>query len=340
MKDGGQPVSRKGWTIVAGCVLIVAALVCVPVEFRRTSHGSTHVDFPSSVGASKGCINISSRYLSLLERLSELGQQTQTNFNDARMYFSVSAYFRDSLGGGTVAGDPWYTDSRTLVVSNIWGRNIEVERRGQRLVVNGWQYDSGQKCHRFKVWPIVGMWVLPSAELHLKNEGVFHCLRLPDGRELPADVLFVTGELRTSWMPNPLGLMVLFSGVWMVLHGAGIPLQWKTASLPKKVIAIFSAFSFFQVYVIVFLTSASTFLLPLAFPFFFLLIDSKQPQALRLALIYGLPHLFPQAMLVLTHLANRLSTMGSRRVAKLVVVLLVVATYAFAVWQSYVKLVH
>jgi hypothetical protein len=114
---------------------------------------------------------------------------------DARLIVRVGGTHYNWYGGGC-----WSEDVRTGPTSiEVRGYGPpSLERQGNTLLVNGhtlqpeesWQ-DSGPI-----LWSPVNPWFIEREKIRVRNNGVFDCVATLDGRQVPVDMLYVTGELQ------------------------------------------------------------------------------------------------------------------------------------------------
>jgi hypothetical protein len=135
--------------------------------------------------------------------------------NQARMFLCISVYPRGWAGGGTVAQGPEFSDTWS-------GSGINLERQGDRLIVNGKSLAVGESSSWFRVYPTLIPWLLETTHTKIVNRGVFDCYQVlgedtVDRQDI--DALYVYGGVSEGWLPNPLGLVILGIGVWLLVRG-------------------------------------------------------------------------------------------------------------------------
>jgi hypothetical protein len=133
----------------------------------------------------------------------------------ARMFLCISVYPRGWEGGGTIAQGAEFSDT--------WSKSgINLERQGDKLVVNGKSLEVGESSGWFRVYPTFNPWLLETTYTEITNRGVFDCYQelgedTVERRNI--DALYVYGGVSESWLPNPLGLVILGVGIWLVVRG-------------------------------------------------------------------------------------------------------------------------
>jgi hypothetical protein len=139
--------------------------------------------------------------------VEELGQ--------ARMFLCISVYPRSWAGGATIAQGPEFSDTWS-------GRGIDLERQGETLVVNDKSLGTGESSSWLRVYPTLNPWLLETTRTTLSNRGVFDCYQVlgEDTVERQSiDALYVYGGISEGWLPNPLGLVILGIGIWLLVRG-------------------------------------------------------------------------------------------------------------------------
>ncbi|MBN1976097.1 MAG: hypothetical protein JW918_01745 [Anaerolineae bacterium] len=183
--------------LVAGLGVLAAICAVVPKGF---------VDFPCFDLEEGGCLMgygpVEPGY-----DLGELGQ--------ARMFLCISVYPRGWQGGGTIAQGPEFSDAWS-------GSGISLERQGDTLIVNGDSLSPGALTSRLRVYPTLNPWLLETARITIHNRGVFDCYQILDEDLVETqniDALYVYGSVGEGWLPNPLGLVIVGIGIWLLVRG-------------------------------------------------------------------------------------------------------------------------
>jgi hypothetical protein len=183
--------------LVAGLALLAAVCAVVPKGF---------VDFPCFDLEESGCLMgygpVEPEY-----DVEELSQ--------ARMFLCISIYPRGWEGGGAIAQGPEFSD--------MWsGSGISLERQGETLIVNGESLGVGESSSRLRVYPTLNPWLLETARTTIHNRGVFDCYQILGGDAVETqniDALYVYGSVSEGWLPNPLGLVIVGIGIWLLVCG-------------------------------------------------------------------------------------------------------------------------
>jgi hypothetical protein len=193
---------RKGLaSLVFGIVLITMAVLALIVAFC-TIVPKGNVDFPCFGLEADGCLT------------SYYGSERP--ISEARMFLCISIYPRGWSGGGAIAEGPELSDTWS-------GDGIALERQGEKLRVNGKLLVSGESTTWVRVRPTLNPWLLESSTTEISNRGVYDCYRTVEEDKVETqtvDVLYVDGDVGEGWLPNPLGLVILGVGIWLVVRGA------------------------------------------------------------------------------------------------------------------------
>jgi hypothetical protein len=197
---------KKGlFSLIVGIVLIlVAGLALLAAICAVVPKGN--VDFPCFDLEEGGCLmgygSVEPEY-----DMEELGR--------ARMFMCISVYPRGWEGGGTIAQGPEFSDA--------WSRSgINLERQGYSLIVNGESLGPEASTSRLRAYPTLNPWLLETTRTTISNRGVFDCYQLLGGDTVETqsiDALYVYGSVSEGWLPNPLGLVIVGIGVWLLVGG-------------------------------------------------------------------------------------------------------------------------
>jgi hypothetical protein len=197
---------KKGlFSLIAGIVLIlvaglgVLAAICavVPKGF---------VDFPCFDLEEGGC---------LMGYGPMMSEGDVDDLDEARMFLCISVYPRGWEGGGTIAQGPEFSDTWS-------GSGINLERQGETLIANGKSLGVGESFSRLRVYPTLNPWLLETAHITIHNRGVFDCYQVLGEDTVETrniDALYVYGSISEGWLPNPLGLVIVGIGIWLVVRG-------------------------------------------------------------------------------------------------------------------------
>ena len=183
--------------LLAGLALLAAICTVVP---------KGNVDFPCFDLEEGGCL--------MGYGPVEPGYDVE-ELSQARMVLCISVYPRGWAGGGTIAQGPEFSDT--------WSeRGIGLERQGSTLIVNGKSLGAGESSSRLRVYPTLNPWLLETALTTISNRGVFDCYQVlgEDAVETQGiDALYAYGGVSEGWLPNPLGLVILGIGIWLLVRG-------------------------------------------------------------------------------------------------------------------------
>ena len=179
-----QPSSKR----VLGIFLVVVSLVTLVIAFCQVVPMG-FVDFP--------CTG------------QQVGQQGIAS--DSRLAYCLSVWPRQAISGGGIY------DIGTSNQDEIRVDPLNLKRYNLTLSVNGHEINPGQT---YKTTRFAGLnpWVVLTSRFEVRNDGL-----MPEELTSSASVLFVTGDVHEGWFPNPLGLIVLIGGVWLIRQGKEVP---------------------------------------------------------------------------------------------------------------------
>jgi hypothetical protein len=208
-----KPTQRKKslFSLIAGIALILlAGLALLAAICAVVPKGN--VDFPCFDLEEGGCL----MGYGPVEPEYDVGELSQ-----ARLFLCISVYPRGWEGGGTIAQGPEFSDT--------WlGSGINLERQGDTLIVNGESLKAGASTSRLRAYPMLNPWLLETARTTIHNRGVFDCYQVlgEDAVETRSiDALYVYGSVSEGWFPNPLGLVILGIGIWLLVRGVRTRLE-------------------------------------------------------------------------------------------------------------------
>jgi hypothetical protein len=133
----------------------------------------------------------------------------------ARLFLCISIYPRGWEGGGTIAQGPEFSDTWS-------GNSINLERRGDTLIVNGESLEPQASTSWSRAYPTLNPWLLETARTTISNRGVFDCYQVLEDdavKTTTVDALYAYGGVSEGWLPNPLGLVIVGVGIWLVVRG-------------------------------------------------------------------------------------------------------------------------
>jgi hypothetical protein len=191
--------------LILGIVLIlVAGLTLLAANCAVAPKGN--VDFPCFDLEEGGCL--------MGYGPAEPGCEVE-ELSGARLFLCISVYPRGWAGGGTIAQGPEFSDAWS-------GDGINLERKGDMLIVNGESLAPEASTSRFRAYPTLNPWLLETTRTTISNRGVFDCYKiLGEGvvETTTIDALYIYGGVSEGWLPSPLGLVILGFGIWLVVRG-------------------------------------------------------------------------------------------------------------------------
>lgn len=172
-----KPSSKR----VIGIVLVTLSLIALPIAFWQVIPFA-FIDFPC------------------------MGQQLDRRdiAADTRLAYCISIWPRHAISGGGIYG---------LGSSNqdeIHVHSLSLRRDGLTLFVNGHPTLPGATYTTTR-FAALNPWVVLTSRFEVRNDGP-----LQEEVTSSANVLFVSGDVRESWFPSPIGLFMLIGGVWLI----------------------------------------------------------------------------------------------------------------------------
>jgi hypothetical protein len=192
---------RTSWRFVAGLVLTGFALVALLlatfwIRFRG------FIDFPCFGYTSDGV--------------------QQDIRADTRVVYCIS-YWPRGFSGGSVYAAGATIDDRVQITATSgfaprWHGALTLERQGQTLLVNGLPLRPGEEHSWSRRVRTANPWILYTTHFVVINEGPLGPIKTPEGNTIETQAVFAAGDVHESWLPNPLGALILAAGVWLLSH--------------------------------------------------------------------------------------------------------------------------
>lgn len=167
-----------------GIALVVASVALLVIAVDQLIP-TMHVDFPCLAGYGIR---------------PNIGSNTQ-------IAYCISHWPRGVSGGGVYAIGA--TDQAEITVEKL-----KFIRQGQTLIVNARQLGIGETYRKVNWMLSVNPWLIFTTRFVVKNDG----LKQTDS-STSNDMLYISGDVYESWLPNPVGFLMLGSGVWFVVQG-------------------------------------------------------------------------------------------------------------------------
>lgn len=113
-----------------------------------------------------------------------------------------------NMGGGGIYALGTSSENEAAVTG------LHFRREGETLYVNSRQVHTGGLYETVRWTATRNPWVILTNRFEVRNEGLisFDSIAAPD-------VLFISGDVQQGWVPNPLGLILLFAGMLLLLRG-------------------------------------------------------------------------------------------------------------------------
>jgi hypothetical protein len=128
--------------------------------------------------------------------------------SSTRIVYCINFWPRDAASGALV--DAGSTAQDELAV---W--EINLRRDEQTLLVNDHLLNTGETYETARWTPTINPWVLFTHGFVIKNEGLFTSIE----SSTSTDALYVSGDVYEDWLINPLGFIILGSGIWLFWQG-------------------------------------------------------------------------------------------------------------------------
>ena len=148
-------------------------------------------------------------------RLADLGLpcydanvRSQEINSNTRIVYCINFWPLDAFSGAWV--DDGSTDQNELAV-----REIHLRRDGQTLFVNNHLLNTGETYETARWTPSINPWLLFTRDFVIKNEGLLTSIV----SSTSTDALYVSGDVYEGWFINPLGSIILGSGIWLFWQG-------------------------------------------------------------------------------------------------------------------------
>ena len=127
---------------------------------------------------------------------------------DTRMVYCISIWPLRAISGGAIY------DIGTSNQDEATVGELNLRRDEQTLFVNNRPINAGEVYKTVHWTPSINPWLIFSSHFEIKNEGLTLI-----GSAASANVLYVSGDVHEGWFPNPLGLIIFVSGIWLFRQG-------------------------------------------------------------------------------------------------------------------------
>lgn len=128
--------------------------------------------------------------------------------SNTRIVYCINFWPRDAVSGADV--DAGTTNQNELTV---W--EINLRRDEQTLFVNNHLLNTGETYETVRWTPSINPWLLFTRRVVIKNEGLLTAIV----SSTSTDALNVSGDVYEGWFINPLGFIILGSGIWLFWQG-------------------------------------------------------------------------------------------------------------------------
>ena len=196
MTSGGQGLAKpKPSKLAAGIAVAASSLLLLIAAIFCRGWPYLHVDFPCEW----------------------FGYPATLSNAHTRIAYCISYWPRNAVSGGAVYAYGSTDQDRILADSlgrPIWHSRLVFERQADILVFNGQRLAPGQTTSVARWFPSLNPWLLVTTHLSVTNEG----RRQIQGAS--SDTIYVSGDMKEGWLPNPLGIVVLAIGLSLLVRGA------------------------------------------------------------------------------------------------------------------------
>jgi hypothetical protein len=128
--------------------------------------------------------------------------------SSTRIVYCINFWPRDAASGTWV--EDGSTDQNEIAV-----REIHLRRDEQTLFVNNHSLSTGE-IYKTAHWTFtINPWVLYTHGFEIRNEGLLTSIE----SSMSANTLYVSGDIYEDWSINPLGFIILGSGIWLFWQG-------------------------------------------------------------------------------------------------------------------------
>ena len=128
--------------------------------------------------------------------------------SNTRIVYCINFWPRDAASGAWV--EDGSTDQNEIAV-----REIHLRRDEQTLFVTNHSLNTGETYKTAHWTPTFNPWVLYTHGFEIKNEGLLTSLE----SSMSTNTLYVSGDIYEDWSINPLGFIILGSGIWLFWRG-------------------------------------------------------------------------------------------------------------------------
>ncbi|MBN2001944.1 MAG: hypothetical protein JXA21_01200 [Anaerolineae bacterium] len=127
---------------------------------------------------------------------------------ETRIAYCISLYPRYVEGGNIyrsgVSGENRLTLAPSL--ASFWYGNLVFERHGDDISVNGQGLQPGETGTWVRWFPSINPWLLLLAHFTVTNDGTID--------SVGQNAIHISGAVSEAWLPSPLGLVILGTGIW------------------------------------------------------------------------------------------------------------------------------
>jgi hypothetical protein len=168
-----------------GILFLAASLLTLPQAIRQVQPIPVVMDFPCEAD----------------QDVRQEGMDAST-----RIAYCLSLWPFNMGGGGIYALGISSQDEAAVT-------GLHFRRDGQMLYVNNHPVDIHGRYETMRWIATRNPWIILTNRLEVRNEGLISFDSIA-----PADVLFISGDVQQGWLPSPLGLILIFVGMLLILR--------------------------------------------------------------------------------------------------------------------------
>jgi hypothetical protein len=144
------------------------------------------------------------------------------NIHDKKVIVCISLFPREAIsGGGIYYEDTTNNDTFIIELPETGNSSIllnEMEKRNKVIVIreeniillNNIKYAPGEGYYRNYYYLQWNPWIWHTLEINVENKGI---------SDQNGNALYIFGEVKEGWIVSPIGLVILFIGVCLLLIG-------------------------------------------------------------------------------------------------------------------------
>ena len=168
-----------------GVLFLAASLLTLPQAIRQVQPVPVVMDFPCEAD----------------QDVRQEGMDAST-----RIAYCLSLWPFNMGGGGIYALGISPQDEAAVT-------GLHFRRDGQMLYINNHPVDLHVRYETVRWTATRNPWIILTNRFEVRNEGLISFDSIA-----PPDVLFISGDVHQGWLPSPLGLILIFVGMLLILR--------------------------------------------------------------------------------------------------------------------------